>query len=269
METVTIVFRVMTYILLILALYYLYKFLYGNSWTQKDIVVYSASSHTNGMPSNNSNVTTLTTSVPQLYPGGEYSISTWVYVNSWTTTTNKPFLTLSGGGSFKSLVLFLGQRTNKLGVRISTTSPSNPPKLNASEMAKIISNSPMTPYSDNDTQMCDIESVDLQKWVNVTVVLMGKTVDVYMDGKLARSCVYGTTFDADGNTPTITLGGPNSFSGYIGLTRAANFAYSPDIVYSHYQQGPFAGFSLSSLNPFSYDLTLSSNGSTIFSTSNE
>jgi len=267
METVTIVFRVMMYILVLLVLYYLYKFLYGDSWAQKDIVVYSASSHTNGMPSNNSNVTTLTTSVPQIYPGGEYSISIWMYINSWTTTKNKPFFTLSGGGgSFKSLVLFLGQRTNKLGVRISTTTGS---KLNAAEMGKITSSSPMAPYTDNDISMCDIESVDLQKWVNVTVVLMGKTVDVYMDGKLARSCVYGTTFDADGNTPTITLGGPDSFSGYIGLTRAANFAYSPDIVYSHYQQGPFAGFSLSSLNPFSYDLTLSSNGSTIFSTSNE
>lgn len=268
METSLIVFRVLMYILLILVLYYVYKFLYGDSWAQKDIVVYSASSHTNGMPSNNSTVTTLTTSIPQIYPGGEYSINTWIYVNGWSTTTNKPFLRLSGGGSFETLVLFLGKTTNKLGVRISTSDATNPPRLTSSEMAKIAPGS-ITPYRDADMEKCDIESVDLQKWVNITVVLMGTTVDVYMDGKLARSCVYTTTFNADGNTPTIKLGGPDAFNGFIGSTRAANFAYSPDIVYSHYQQGPFAGFSLSSLNPFSYNLTISSNGSTVFSTSNE
>jgi len=267
METSSIVFRVLMYILLILVLYYVYKFLYGDSWAQKDIVVYSASSHTNGMVSNNNSVP-ITTGVPQIYPGGEYSISTWIYVNGWSTTKNKPFLTLSGGGSFETLVLFLGKNTNKLGVRISTTNLTNPPSLTSAEMVKVTAGS-ITPYRDDDMEKCDIESVDLQKWVNITVVLMGTTVDVYMDGKLARSCVYTTTFNANGNTPTIRLGGTDAFTGFIGLTRAANFAYSPDIVYSHYQEGPFTGFSLSSLNPFSYDLTLSSNGTTVFSTSNQ
>lgn len=268
METSSIVFRVLMYILLILVLYYVYKFLYGDSWAQKDVVVYSASSHTNGMPSKNSDSTTITTGVPQIYPGGEYSISTWIYVNSWSTTKNKPFLTLSGGGSFETLVLFLGKNTNKLGVRISTINSINPPSLTSTEMDKVTAGS-ITPYRDDDMEKCDIESVDLQKWVNITVVLMGTTVDVYMDGKLARSCVYPTTFNANGNTPTIELGGEDAFTGFIGLTRAANFAYSPDIVYSHYQEGPFTGFSLSSLNPFSYDLTLSSNGTTVFSTGNQ
>ena len=89
METSSIVFRVLMCILLILVLYYVYKFLYGDSWAQKDIVVYSASSNTNGMPSNNDTPTTITTGVPQIYPGGEYSINTWVYVNGWSTTKNK------------------------------------------------------------------------------------------------------------------------------------------------------------------------------------
>ena len=51
------------------------------------------------------------------------------------------------------------------------------------------------------------------------------------------------------------------------MTRAANMAYTPDRVYANYQAGPFSGWSLASLDPSQYSLTLKRNSTTLFSTS--
>jgi hypothetical protein len=109
---------------------------------------------------------------------------------------------------------------------------------------------------------CDIEQVNLQKWVNVTVVLSGRTVDVYVDGKLSRSCILKGIYKVDGPNQTLTIGNVlgGSYSGVIGTTRAANFAYSPDVVYRTYLQGPFDNSVLSMLwnyvNPASYSVSI-------------
>jgi hypothetical protein len=113
--------RMVIYILVILliltGLYYLWRWLNGSSDVQ-DMIIYSSSS--GGMPAKSTNTTVYRgTQVPQIYPGGEYSISTWIYVTNWTVNKglNKPFLVLSGGGgNYMTLVMYLGQFTNKLGI---------------------------------------------------------------------------------------------------------------------------------------------------------
>jgi len=249
------VIYILVILLILTGLYYLWRWLNGSSDVQ-DMIIYSSPS--GGMPAKSTNTTVYRgTQVPQIYPGGEYSISTWIYVTNWTVNKglNKPFLVLSGGGgNYMTLVMYLGQFTNKLGIRTSYET------VNAADgLLATSGGSPVYPnivsakrgYTDSELQKCDIESVDLQRWVNITVVMMGKTVDVYIDGKLSRSCVLDGLFKADGDTPTLTLGGPDGFGGIIGKTRAANQAYSPDAVYTHYQDGPFtSGFSLSDFSIF-------------------
>lgn len=260
-------------ILMLVALYYLWKWLYGGS-DETDMVIYSSSS--NGLPAKDKKATVYSGSqVPQIYGGGEYSISTWIYVTNWGINKgkNKPFLVLSGGApestGIMTLVMYLGQYTNKLGVRVSCEAQDN--KMGdltfARDYVSIVDGK--SPYTDSspDFKKCDIEQVDLQKWVNITAVLTGRTIDIYIDGKLSRSCLLDGLFKVSGETPTLKLGGPDGFGGLIGMTRAANFAYSPDRVYTYYQQGPFTSFSLSSLNPGDFSFDIKRNGSTVFSTS--
>ena len=260
-------------IVLLVALFYLWKWLYGNSDMQ-DMVVYSSPS--DGLPAKDKKSKVFSgAQVPQIYGGGEYSISTWIYVTNWGINKgkNKPFLVLSGGSpeatGIMTMVMYLGQFTNKLGVRVSVESANND-KGNltyAKDYTAIVKGE--TPYTDTseDFRKCDIEQVDLQKWVNITTVLVGRTIDIYIDGKLSRSCLLDGLFKVDGDTPTLKLGGPDGFGGIIGMTRAANFAYSPDRVYSYYQDGPFAGFSFSSLDPGQYSFDVKRQGSVVFSTS--
>jgi hypothetical protein len=302
--------------LLLVSLYYLYNWLYGPSDIQ-DVVIWSDT--TVGLSTKNK-VTSITASgsatvqtgptggtlkteqVPYIYSGGEYTISTWIYVTKWDNNGNKPFLTLSGGANqYNTVVLFLGKNTNKLGVRVSYSASSsnnacaglltvpgsscitgNTPSeytnmLNYSSNSSLPVGGPGNQgYQDDVMPMADIEEVDLQRWVNITVVMMGKTVDVYVDGKLSRSTVLPGFFKSDGDTitssststgPQIRLGEDKSFSGYLGMTRAANMAYTPDRVYANYQKGPFDGWSLSSLDPSQYSLTVKRNEAVLFSTS--
>jgi Concanavalin A-like lectin/glucanases superfamily len=274
------VIMVCVFILLGLAIYNLYQWLSG-SGELKDMVVFSDPS--TGMLAMSTSGPTIIKGVdlPPLYGGGEYSVSVWIYITNWgiNKLKNKVFLTLSGGSSgesgYNTLVLYLGQNLNKLGVRVSYESSSTVGAsnlLNSVQMDKITN--AVTPYTDaaGDFKKCDIESIDLQRWVNITTVLSGRTTDIYIDGKLSRSCVMDGMFKVDADTPTLKLGGQNGFGGYIGMTRAANFAYSPDQVYKHYQSGPLAstwGSWLSALtSPGNIAITVTKNGKPLFQQSN-
>jgi hypothetical protein len=128
-----------------------------------------------------------------------------------------------------------------------------------------------SPYSDTsaDFRKCDIEQVSLQKWVNITAVMAGRTLDIYIDGKLSRSCVFDGMYKVDSDTPTVELGGSSGFGGLIGQTRVANFAYSPDQVYKKYLSGPFDNSLLSVLmsqmDPSQYSVNIQKNGQTVAS----
>ena len=270
------VFKVAIFALIGLALYYFYKWLNG-SGELTDVVIYTNT--TDGLPAYNlTRATTFSSAnsdIPMLFEGGEYSFSTWIYISNWTVNKgyNKPFFTLSGGtGTYMTTILYLGQNIPKLGIRTSTSSDN---KLVATETDKI---RPLTgngygtsPYTDagGDFKLCDVESIDLQRWVNITVVLSGRTQDVYIDGKMSRSCVLPNMFMVDGDQPTIVLGGPYGFGGLIGTTKAANFAYSPDQVYKIYQNGPLDTSIWTKIksyfDPSQYSFSIKKNGTNIVS----
>lgn len=241
------VFMFFVVILIALALYYLYRWLMGGSDLQS-VIIFNPKKL--GLPANSTNVKTFNdVSLPPLYAGGEFSLSTWIYINDWNINKgkNKPFLTLSGGsdrGGYHTLVMYLGQHVNKLSVRVSSSSVGTGDdagiQMNSAEMEQLVVNGAGGKYSDASEgfKRCDIEEVDLQRWVCINVVISGRTTDVYIDGKLSRSCVLNSMYGVSGDQTTVKLGGPDGFGGYIGQTQIANYAYSPDQVYKMYQNGP-------------------------------
>lgn len=282
-----LIFRILIFILLGYALYSLYLWLNGGTTDLKDYILYS--SPNSGLPANAPKTTVYTdANVPGIYSGGEFSVSTWIYINNWSinNTMNKIFLTLSGGAKgtgrgandgFKTLVMYLGTKMNKLGVRVSYEDPSSAASTTtvlSQDQINNIKNS-VSPYSDSssDFKKCDIEQVNLQKWVNITAAMSGRTLDIYIDGKLSRSCVLDGMYKVDnGDNPTVELGGPNGFGGYIGQTRVANFAYSPDQVYKNYLSGPFDNSLwatlMSQINPSQYSFNIQKDGKNVVSAGN-
>jgi hypothetical protein len=273
MELTTLIKAILIVVVLIYLLYYLWAWM-NTKDSVEDMIVYKGVKDGGIKADENTwNASNTGVKVAKIYGGGEYSVSTWIYVRGWTSSRNKPFLELTNGTSKSTLFLYLGRYTPKLGVRVNTQASQ------AVELSKI--NDGITGYTDNDADIsmgaCDIESVDLQRWVHITIVMSGKTVDVYIDGKLSRSVILQSTFYADENTSsgiklghkggttndTTTLG----FNGFIGSTRTANIAYTPDKVYNIYKNGPYPGFSLDSFDITQYTLQVLNGGSVIFTTS--
>jgi len=90
---------------------------------------------------------------------------------------------------------------------------------------------------------CDLATIDLQRWVMVTVVLSGRTIDVYYDGKLERSCITDSYYKVDPNGVKAVVCDRDGFDGYISGMSVAGYAMNPDEIYRLYLSGPEGGTS--------------------------
>jgi hypothetical protein len=88
---------------------------------------------------------------------------------------------------------------------------------------------------------CSVGDVELQKWVLFTFCLNNKVMDIYMDGKLARSCVLPSMYSvgSDPSKPiSLKMAGYGGFGGFIGRTVMSNYALNPEEVWKLYMTGP-------------------------------
>lgn len=249
----SMVSKVIFVIVILIALYYLYRFLYTPSDLQGASVLTEVSPANPGAAYTFSSNSKTGPSIPAIYEGGEYSVNTWIYINDYSINRgqNKHVLNI-GGSSFTSLVLFLGPYKNSLSVRVQTRSPGGVNSASSADNSNNLTTSAVqqlftTLQSDSsllDTNSpCDIQTVDLQKWVQVTVALNNKTCDVYMDGKLARSCVLPSFYRVDKSNLQMKLCDYNGFGGFVSNTSAYNYALNPEQVWRLYMAGPGAQYS--------------------------
>jgi len=207
--------------------------------------------------------------VPAPYEGGDYSVSTWIYINSYNVNRNiRKHILEIGGSTFSTLLIGLGAFKNTLLVRthsrdndtavVSNTPPtkaaSTEPPANqtpASEEATRLDGSLtkadldalFKPMAMDDTLLdtspiCDLPEIDMQRWVLVTVVLSGRIIDVYLDGKLARYCVTRSYYKVDPTGVKVKMLDRGGFDGHVSSTNAYNYALTPSEVYRVYQSGP-------------------------------
>lgn len=167
-----------------------------------------------------------------------------------------------GGDSFDTIRINIGGVKPKLMVRLHTrdtnavtsTVNGSPDSIQTDSLEK------QTRYLMYGTQQmegglldssspsgCDLPEIDLQRWVNIVVAVNGKTVDVYLDGKLSRSCVLPNYFKVDSSysgyllSPGISAknGPPGAgFGGQIGNVIMYDSALNPEMIYKNYMAGP-------------------------------
>jgi hypothetical protein len=67
--------------------------------------------------------------------------------------------------------------------------------------------------STDDVFVCEVPNIPLQTWFSVSVTVFGKNADIYIDGKLVKSCMLpGVPKPAVGDIQISPNGG---FSGYV------------------------------------------------------
>ena len=93
---------------------------------------------------------------------------------------------------------------------------------------------------------CTVSNFPLQKWVNLTVSVYGRTLDVYLDGKLTHTCVLPGPANMNNlNNIVITPQGAG-FDGYTTDLTYYPTASNPQEAYNIYKSG-FGGSSMSNL----------------------
>jgi hypothetical protein len=159
-------------------------------------------------------------SIPVPPEGQELSISTWFYMKNFQYKL----------GQWKNLLWIGIPPTSKNGSGgVSYPNISFYPFTNALKL--------VTSTSNNGQQSCDIQNVPFNKWVHVTYVLNNRTVDVYINGKLERSCVL-QGLPLIKNKMYIKVATQGGFYGKIGRTQYFTSALSSNDVLSLYNRGP-------------------------------
>jgi len=167
--------------------------------------------------------------LPQVTEGMNHSFSTWIYVKDW----NYKF------GQYKN-ILWKGNPPN-----VSNTSTSAALNSNyhcPSMWLYPLTNSLKVVTSTSDThgvESCDIQNIPLMTWVHIVYVLNNRTVDIYLNGKLERSCALRGIPVISNDPVHITSGNPQAgFYGKIGKTQYFTRALLPNDIANLYQKGP-------------------------------
>lgn len=147
-----------------------------------------------------------------------YAYSVWFYIQDWSYRYGEP-------------KIILGRLDREL-------NPSPSIILGAIENNLKIETSvyPSAQSTTASTHTCNVDNVPVQKWVNAIVSLYGRTMDIYIDGKLVRTCVLpGVAKIANDASVYITPQG--GFSGYTSNINYYANSLNPQEAYNIYRSG--------------------------------
>lgn len=191
-----------------------------------------------------------------------FMLSVWFYIDSWTTTTKEKniiFLATKydlatnpdlqtrmsgmsikapcGVSKFKNLNIALDKYENNLFIDIETIA----------ESGTCISGSTFTRYI--------IKNIDVQKWVNITLSVDTRLMDVYLDGKLRNSFILNGVYKNKYDSSTSDHRSPNyklennlyigsvdtnnspGFEGFVTRIRYQSHSINPQEAYNIYRKG--------------------------------
>jgi hypothetical protein len=263
MPTTGFLIQIVLVIISLVVVYYVYGYITTSPVPTPTMVVDSQLVATTTPPS--------ASSVPVPFEGGDYTVSFWVYVNSYNVNRNtRKHIISIGGTNFSTLFIALGAFKNNLVVRthsrdsgsssytprdsygqqrgntgapsMSINTPDSQPTTDGSLTVADV-NTLLAPMSLDDSilnknAICDLTTIDFQRWVQITVILSGRSIDVYMDGKLSRSCITNSYFKVDPTGIKATLLANGGFDGYLSKVRLFNMSLNPSDIYNLYTAGP-------------------------------
>ena len=160
-----------------------------------------------------------------------FAYSIWFYVNDWNYKFGDKKVIFNRNGSPEvSLDKFENNLTIDLGIYNHSASSTIESMTNLGS-ADSDPNCPHAPAGgggggggNSGTHKCTVANVPLQRWVNVIMSVYGRSLDVYVDGKLVRTCVLPNVAHVNPTDDVVVT--PNG--GFEGWT--SNFQYFSDAI---------------------------------------
>lgn len=193
-------------------------------------------------------------------PSSNFSYSVWFYVNNWNYRYGEPKVifgrmgskSTSGTGSVDGLngldpcpAVVLGAVENNLFISLGCF-PG-------------IEQQPTTPGGNTVVHTCSVSNIPIQKWVNLTVSVYGRSLDVYIDGKLAKTCLLPGIANVNNNS-NIYVTPMGGFDGWTAKLQYFPNPTNPQEAWNIYTQGYSSWFSM--FNTYQLQLALVENGNT-------
>jgi hypothetical protein len=137
--------------------------------------------------------------------GSDYGIQFWMYISDWDYGFGKP----------KSILKRVGTNANVSNPDITLHPTDNSLQVTVSVFPtdNVAGAASPTSSSTGDSFTCTVENVPLQSWFSVSVTVFQRNMDIYLNGRLVKSCVLpGVPKPAVGD---IILADKNGFSGSL------------------------------------------------------
>jgi hypothetical protein len=193
-------------------------------------------------------------------PSSNFAYSVWFYVNDWNYRY----------GEAKVIFGRMGAKSGSNGGSVQGVSGLDPcPAVVLGAIENNISVSlgcypgadqePTTPGGNTVVHTCTVANVPIQKWVNLVVSVYGRTMDLYIDGKLVRTCLLPGIASINNNA-NIHVTPAGGFDGWTSKLQYYPNSLNPQEVWNIYTKG-FSSWS-SMFNAYQVQISLVENGTT-------
>ena len=193
-------------------------------------------------------------------PSSNFAYSVWFYINNWNYRYGEEKVIFGrmgamsgqGKGSVKGIsgldpcpAVVLGAVENNISISLGCYPGAN--------------QQPTTPGGNTVVHTCSVANVPIQKWVNLVVSVYGRSMDVYIDGKLVRTCLLPGVASVNNNADIYVtpLGG---FEGWTSKLQYYPNSINPQEVWNIYSKG-YSNWS-SMFNAYQVEISLVENGTT-------
>jgi hypothetical protein len=193
-------------------------------------------------------------------PSSNFAYSVWFYVNDWNYKYGDPKVIFGrmgapsapGVGSVPGIggldpcpAVVLGAVENNISVSLGCYPGAD--------------DEPTTPGGNTVVSTFSIANVPIQKWVNLIISVYGRTMDLYIDGKLVRTCLLPGVASVNKNA-NIHVTPAGGFDGWTSKLQYYPNSLNPQEAWNIYTQG-YSSWS-SMMNAYQVQISLIQNGTT-------
>ena len=238
-------------IVVIVLIFMLLKYILSDPYTLQNMQ--------NGQTASTISASTLATNDSGV-PSSNFAYSIWFYINDWNYRY----------GESKVIFGRMGAKSDSNSGSVPGVSGLDPcPAVVLGAVENNISVSlgcypgtdqePTTEGGNTVVHTCSVANVPIQKWVNLIVSVYGRSMDLYIDGKLVRTCLLPGVASVNNNS-NVYVTPAGGFDGWTSKFQYYPNSLNPQQAWNIYTKG-YSSWS-SMFNAYQVQISLVENGTT-------
>ena len=196
-------------------------------------------------------------------PSSNFAYSVWIYINDWNYRYGEPKVVFGRMGAKSTST----SSTSVSG--ISGLDPCPAVVLDPVENNLTISlgcypgidEEPTVPGSNTVVHTCSVANIPIQSWVNLTMSVYGRSMDVYIDGKLVKTSLLPGVATVN-NTSNIYVTPNGGFDGYTARLQYYPNSLNPQQCWDIYTRG-YDNWLSNIFGQYQVQMSLVENGTTV------